>query len=78
MRISDTGIGIKKADIQTVMSELGQADNALAKPNEGAGLGLPLSKGLMELHGGTLHIKSKIKVGTVVTLSFPSSRIRKV
>jgi len=78
IRISDTGIGIKKGDIQTVMSEFGQADNALAKPNEGTGLGLPLSKGLMELHDGTLHIKSKIKVGTVVTMSFPSSRIYKV
>lgn len=76
IRVSDTGTGIKKADIEKVMSEFGQVNNALARPMEGTGLGLPLSKGLVEIHGGTLELKSKIKVGTVVTLSFPAHRVR--
>ncbi len=76
IRISDTGMGIRKADIEKVMSEFGQVNNSLAKPKEGTGLGLPLSKGLMEMHGGTLDLKSKIKVGTVATLRFPAERVR--
>lgn len=76
IRISDTGMGIKKADIEKVMTEFGQVNNALARPKEGTGLGLPLSKGLMEMHGGTLTLKSKIKVGTVATLRFPAHRVR--
>jgi len=76
IRISDTGTGIRKADIEKVMTEFGQVNNILAKPKEGTGLGLPLSKGLMEMHGGTLDLKSKIKAGTVVTLSFPAHRVR--
>jgi len=76
IRISDTGVGIRKADIEKVMSEFGQVNNSLAKPKEGTGLGLPLSKGLMEMHDGTLDLKSKIKVGTVATLRFPAERVR--
>ena len=76
IRISDTGMGIRKADIKKVMSEFGQVNNSLAKPKEGTGLGLPLSKGLMEMHGGTLDLKSKIMVGTVAILRFPAERVR--
>jgi PAS domain S-box-containing protein len=76
IRISDTGTGIKQADIEKVMTEFGQINNSLAKPKEGTGLGLPLSKGLMEMHGGTLSLKSKIKVGTVAILRFPAYRVR--
>ncbi|MBT4932215.1 MAG: PAS domain S-box protein [Rhodospirillaceae bacterium] len=77
IRISDNGMGIKKADIKKVMTEFGQINNSLAKPKEGTGLGLPLSKGLMEMHGGTLSLESKIKVGTVATLRFPAHRVGK-
>jgi PAS domain S-box-containing protein len=75
IRVSDNGMGIKKADIKKVMTEFGQVNNNLAKPKEGTGLGLPLSKGLMEMHGGTLSLESKIKVGTVATLRFPANRV---
>jgi PAS domain S-box-containing protein len=77
VRISDTGIGIKKGDIEKVMTDFGQANNSLAKKNEGTGLGLPLSKGLMEMHEGTLKIESKIHKGTLVTIRFPSHRVGK-
>lgn len=77
IRVSDTGIGIKKADLKKVMSEFGQVNNSLAKPDEGTGLGLPLSKGLMELHDGSLEISSKIRIGTVADLRFPPSRVGK-
>lgn len=77
VQIKDSGIGIRKADIDKVMTEFGQVNNTLAKPNEGTGLGLPLSNAIMELHGGTLSISSKIKAGTIVSLSFPAARVRK-
>lgn len=77
IRISDTGMGIKKADLKKVMTEFGQVNNNLAKPKEGTGLGLPLSKGLMEMHGGTLSLESKIRVGTVASLRFPAHRVGK-
>jgi len=47
----------------------------LARQHEGTGLGLPLSKALMELHGGTLKIDSVVDVGTRVTVTFPPERL---
>ncbi len=77
IRVSDNGIGIKKSDIRKVMTDFGQVNNALARKNEGTGLGLPLSLGLMEIHGGTLELESKIHKGTTATIRFPSYRVRK-
>ncbi|MHA1597432.1 MAG: PAS domain S-box protein [Alphaproteobacteria bacterium] len=74
LRVSDTGIGIKERDIGKIMSEFGRVDNSLASKDEGTGLGLPLTKGLVESHGGTMKIKSKPGKGTTVTVLFPASR----
>ncbi len=72
--VKDSGIGIQAADIPKVMSVFGQADGSLARHHEGSGLGLPLARDLMTLHGGELRLDSRPGVGTTVTLSFPPSR----
>jgi signal transduction histidine kinase len=56
------------------MSLFGQADGSLARPHDGAGLGLPLTKSLLELHGGELKLRSQPGVGTTVQLLFPPLR----
>jgi signal transduction histidine kinase len=73
--IADSGIGIAKEDIPRALERFGQIDSTLARKYEGSGLGLPLSKHLAELHGGTLTIKSEVGAGTVVTVSFPADRL---
>lgn len=73
--ISDTGIGIDPGDIDRVMSMFEQADGALARRYEGAGLGLPLTKRLVEMHGGTLDLDSTPDAGTTVTVRFPATRV---
>jgi signal transduction histidine kinase len=73
--VSDTGIGMRAEDIPTALDRFGQIDSRLARRYEGTGLGLPLAKELMELHGGTLSIESEIGVGTTVTVLLPRQRM---
>ena len=74
-QVIDTGIGIASEDIPTALSRFGQVDGSLARKYEGTGLGLPLTKLLVELHGGTLNLQSEVGVGTTVTVRFPAERI---
>jgi signal transduction histidine kinase len=74
MQCSDTGIGIAPDDIPKAMARFQQIDGTLGLPHEGTGLGLPLSKSLAELHGGTLDLQSQLGVGTTVTVILPASR----
>ena len=53
----------------------GRSISALARKYEGTGLGLPLAKQLVELHGGTLVLESKLDVGTTVTVTLPPARL---
>jgi len=78
IRIADTGIGIAPEDLGKVLAPFGQADSGMARRYEGSGLGLPLSRNLMELHGGALHLDSTLGEGTVVTLRFPKERVKVV
>ncbi|MGN7661313.1 MAG: sensor histidine kinase [Anaplasma sp.] len=71
LEISDTGIGIAQQDLYKVMSVFGQADSTHSRKYEGTGLGLPLSKKLVELMNGTFSIKSEPNLGTMITLVFP-------
>jgi len=73
--VADTGSGMDAKEIDTAMSQFGQVDSGLDRKHEGTGLGLPLTKGLMELHGGTLEIKSKKGNGTLTTVTFPKERV---
>jgi signal transduction histidine kinase len=75
-RVSDTGIGIRREDIEKCLSPFGQVDSRLARKYEGTGLGLPLSVRLVELHGGRLAIDSAPGRGTTVTVTFPRERVR--
>ncbi|NIA72232.1 hypothetical protein HBA54_26935 [Pelagibius litoralis] len=69
----DNGVGIARADIPLALSVFGQVEND-CKP-QGTGLGLPLAKALVELHGGTLDLQSELDEGTTVTLRLPAYRI---
>jgi len=75
LTVSDTGIGMDEEGIAVALSSFGQVDSGLSRKHEGTGLGLPLTKGLMELHGGTLKIESKLGQGTSVTVTFPKERV---
>lgn len=74
-QIADTGIGIALEDIPKALSKFGQVDSSLARQYEGTGLGLPLTKALVELHGGSLDLRSRVGVGTTVTVCFPKERV---
>jgi len=73
--VSDTGVGMAPADIPKAMEPFGQVDSRLSRKYEGTGLGLPLAKDLVELHGGTLTVESQVNVGTTVTITLPPERI---
>ena len=73
--VSDTGIGMSAEDIPKAMTSFGQVESRISRKYEGSGLGLPLAKHLVELHGGTLTIESQVDVGTTVTVMLPSNRI---
>jgi signal transduction histidine kinase len=72
IRVEDTGIGIAPDEMSIVLTPFGQVDSGLARKYEGVGLGLPLTKSLVELHGGTMGIDSEPGLGTVVTVRLPS------
>jgi signal transduction histidine kinase len=74
-QIVDTGIGIAPEDIPKALSRFGQIDGDLNRRYDGTGLGLPLAKALVELHGGVLDLQSEVGVGTTVTVRFPVERI---
>lgn len=75
VKISDTGIGIAEQNIERVFEPFFQVEGVMARQHGGTGLGLPLSRKIMQLHGGSLKITSGLGVGTTVTVNFPASRV---
>jgi signal transduction histidine kinase len=75
IRVADTGIGIAPEDIQKALDPFSQIDSSLARRYQGTGLGLPLAKRLIELHGGALAIESALGAGTCITLTLPGRRL---
>ncbi len=73
--IADTGIGMTAENITKALTPFGQVESSLSRKYDGTGLGLPLSRSLIELHGGRLNIESEPEKGTEVTLHFPGNRI---
>ena len=71
----DTGIGMDEEELARAMTLFGQADGSLSRSHEGAGLGLSITKSLVEAHGGTLEIESEKDVGTTATVRFPAHRV---
>ena len=76
--IRDTGMGIAPEYLQKVLEPFEQAGDLFTRENEGTGLGLPIAKALMELHGGELILTSDLGVGTTLTLRLPRDRIHYV
>ena len=75
LEVVDSGIGITPEDIPKALSQFGQVDSTLGRKQEGTGLGLPLTKALVEMHDGSLDLQSKVDVGTTVTVRFPAARV---
>ncbi|CAH1652418.1 Histidine kinase [Hyphomicrobiales bacterium] len=73
--ITDTGPGIPENEIPIVMQSFGRGSLAIKTAEQGSGLGLPIVKGLIDLHGGGFHLKSKPRDGTEVTITLPAERV---
>jgi signal transduction histidine kinase len=73
--VSDTGVGMTPEEIPIALTPFRQVDSGLSRRHGGTGLGLPLVKSLIELHGGTITIESVPGRGTTVTLAFPADRV---
>jgi len=69
--VADTGIGMDPQDVEIAFQPFGQVDNRLERRYEGTGLGLPLTKALVDLHSATIAIDSARGRGTRVTVTFP-------
>lgn len=72
--VSDTGIGIAPEDLATVFAPFGRVESMLHRNADGTGLGLPLARQFIELHGGTLTLASAVNEGTRVTVDLPAER----
>ena len=75
LEVVDSGIGIAASDIATALEPFGQIDSPLARRHHGAGLGLPISRALVELHGGRLDLASEIGKGTTASIRLPPERL---
>lgn len=74
--VKDTGIGISSESLPHIFDRFYQADGSSTREHEGTGIGLALSKELVELHKGKIEVQSKVGDGTEFIISFPISEIR--
>lgn len=75
VEITDTGPGIEPNKVDTIFEPFHQADNSIQRAYSGLGLGLTVSRRMADLIGGRLDVRSKVNVGTKVTMSFPCHAI---
>ena len=75
LTVRDNGIGMTESEVANALIPFGQNHAKMAVRHEGTGLGLPLAKAMMELHGGSLTVESRRDHGTCVSLVFPASCI---
>ena len=73
--VKDSGPGIPEDELGTVMSSFGRGSLAIKTAEQGSGLGLPIVKGLVELHGGQFQLSSRPREGTEVIVTLPASRV---
>jgi two-component system, cell cycle sensor histidine kinase PleC len=73
--VKDIGAGILEEEIPIVLASFGQGSNSIKSAEQGAGPGLPIAKSLVDLHGGTFTLKSKLRIGTEVIVTFPPGRV---
>jgi two-component system cell cycle sensor histidine kinase PleC len=76
LAIRDNGPGIPEDEIPVVLSAFGQGTIAIKSAEQGTGLGLPIVQGLVAMHGGTFDIRSKLREGTEVVVTFPAWRVQ--
>jgi two-component system cell cycle sensor histidine kinase PleC len=74
VHVCDTGVGMSEEDIAVALTPFGQVDSSHARWREGTGLGLPIARALVQLHGGDLQISSRMGAGTQVRVVFPPRR----
>jgi signal transduction histidine kinase len=74
LTVRDSGIGIAPDDLARVLQPFEQVDSTFSRLHQGTGLGLPLVKAIMELHGGDLELRSEVGVGTRASITFPPQR----
>jgi two-component system cell cycle sensor histidine kinase PleC len=74
LAVDDTGVGMTEAEITVALTPFGQVSADLNRRHDGAGLGLPLAKGIAELHGAAFTVTSTPGAGTTVTVCLPAER----
>jgi PAS domain S-box-containing protein len=72
--VEDSGIGIHKDDIPIIFEQFRQIDGSLTRKAGGTGLGMPISKSLVELHGGEMTVQSKLGVGSTFSFTLPKQQ----
>ncbi|ARJ64839.1 PAS domain-containing sensor histidine kinase [Magnetospirillum sp. ME-1] len=75
LHVADSGIGMTEDEIAQAMEPFVQVDARIARRHEGTGLGLPMVVAIMEMHGGSVTIRSQPSQGTTVTVAFPPARV---
>ncbi|HWY62459.1 MAG TPA: HAMP domain-containing sensor histidine kinase [Rhizomicrobium sp.] len=75
IQVSDTGVGIAAEDIERVVRPFEQVSTGYSRSTGGTGLGLPITKRFVELHGGSLVLESVVGAGTTVTIRLPPDRV---
>ncbi|MEL6278980.1 MAG: PAS domain-containing sensor histidine kinase [Pseudomonadota bacterium] len=73
--VIDTGVGMSPEEIPKALTKFGQIDGDLTRAHDGTGLGLPIAKSLIEMHGGELEIFSEKGRGTEVLIWLPEERL---
>jgi two-component system cell cycle sensor histidine kinase PleC len=72
--VRDTGVGIAEDEQERVFQNFGQGRHDVVTVDKGTGLGLPIVRGLIEAHGGSVTLESRVGEGTVVTVRLPAER----
>jgi signal transduction histidine kinase len=75
LAVSDTGIGMNPEEMAMALEPFGQVESALTRNHDGTGLGLPIARHLVELHGGELSLVSQKGNGTTVSVVIPPARL---
>ncbi|MGD9669541.1 MAG: sensor histidine kinase [Hyphomicrobiaceae bacterium] len=75
VEIKDTGVGMSEEELDIAMTPFGQVDGTKTRWREGTGLGLPIARSLVDLHGGRIDIKSSKGKGTTVSVMLPSRHL---
>jgi signal transduction histidine kinase len=76
VHVADTGIGMTPEQMHVAVDAFGQIDSKHSRKHHGTGLGLPLAKAMIELHGGELTLQSALGAGTTASFSIPANRVR--